>query len=345
MIANAGIARYAIRGNVESSFHPNVLSGIKWLSTVAATLLAVAWMAVPASAQQPQQSAAAQQAPATGGQTTVSGEAQPATFQAPAKTAPSGMNQGILVSGYWKIDVRNPDGSLDKHVEFENSLTSNALYFTLPGALFGFTGDRQIGVDAPSIGVNSGASQQNSNTVYFPFSGNKESSPCGNNNGCLIAESNSAAYYQCQYIALVGPSDGYNAPSCFNGLSMSYGGSSGSSPVLSGSFIAPQAGTINDVWSYITFCMPGYLSIANPVACPLPANTPPPSTTSPPVASVDLDLTSYTLPTPIQVGQGQSVNVQVAFTFSSPAANSSSAVPAPSTAPQVARPPSEPRRP
>jgi hypothetical protein len=338
MIANSGITRRVIRRNVESPFHPMVLSGMKWLPTVAAILLVGACLCVPASAQQPQQSAAAQQAPATGGQTTVSGEAQPATFQAPAKTAPSGMNQDIQVSGYWKIDIRNPDGSLVKHVEFENSLTSNALNFTLQGALFGFNGANQIGVDAPFIGVNSGASQQNSDTEYFPFNGNKESSPCGGNNGCLIAKSNSAAYYQCQYIALVGPSNGYNAPSCFNGLSMSYGGSSDSSTILSGSFIAPLAGSINDVWSYITFCMPGYLIIANPVPCPLPINTPPPSTTSAPVASQDLDLTSYTLPTPIQVGQGQSVNVQVMFTFSSPAATSSNGA-------QTTKSISDPRRP
>lgn len=31
--------------------------------------------------------------------------------------------QGIRVSGYWTVEVRNADGSVAKHVEFENALT------------------------------------------------------------------------------------------------------------------------------------------------------------------------------------------------------------------------------
>jgi hypothetical protein len=42
---------------------------------------------------------------------------------APASTAPArGAREGIGVHGWWTIDVRNPDGSLDRHVEFENQL-------------------------------------------------------------------------------------------------------------------------------------------------------------------------------------------------------------------------------
>ncbi|MGA7855707.1 MAG: hypothetical protein WCA15_20475 [Candidatus Acidiferrales bacterium] len=45
--------------------------------------------------------------------------------EAPAKaTAPTkGMNSGIKVHGHWTIDVLNHDGTLAKHVEFENGLT------------------------------------------------------------------------------------------------------------------------------------------------------------------------------------------------------------------------------
>lgn len=35
----------------------------------------------------------------------------------------SGMNTGIRVHGHWTIDVLNHDGTLAKHVEFENALT------------------------------------------------------------------------------------------------------------------------------------------------------------------------------------------------------------------------------
>jgi hypothetical protein len=34
----------------------------------------------------------------------------------------NGAYEGIRISGYWKIDVHNRDGSLARHVEFENSL-------------------------------------------------------------------------------------------------------------------------------------------------------------------------------------------------------------------------------
>src|ERR1700747_3718133 len=41
-----------------------------------------------------------------------------------------GQHEGIKVHGHWTIEVRNPDGSLTRHVEFENSLDPGA---TLPG--------------------------------------------------------------------------------------------------------------------------------------------------------------------------------------------------------------------
>jgi hypothetical protein len=36
----------------------------------------------------------------------------------------SGLKSGVKVHGYWKIDVKNPDGRLASHTEFENSLTT-----------------------------------------------------------------------------------------------------------------------------------------------------------------------------------------------------------------------------
>jgi len=37
----------------------------------------------------------------------------------------SGVSDGIGVHGGWTIDVINPDGSLDQHVEFENAITED----------------------------------------------------------------------------------------------------------------------------------------------------------------------------------------------------------------------------
>jgi hypothetical protein len=39
----------------------------------------------------------------------------------------AGSSEGIVVHGAWTIDVYNPDGSLDKHLEFNNALTSGGV--------------------------------------------------------------------------------------------------------------------------------------------------------------------------------------------------------------------------
>jgi hypothetical protein len=49
-------------------------------------------------------------------------------------------HQGVKVHGHWAIDVKNPDGAVAKHVEFENSLVvggngDNLLAFALTGYL------------------------------------------------------------------------------------------------------------------------------------------------------------------------------------------------------------------
>jgi hypothetical protein len=50
------------------------------------------------------------------------------TAKPPIPAAVTGKKQkgeGIQVHGYWKIDVRDPDGTLRAHTEFENALTTN----------------------------------------------------------------------------------------------------------------------------------------------------------------------------------------------------------------------------
>ena len=45
-----------------------------------------------------------------------------------------GQHEGITVHGHWSIEVHNPDGSLVRHVEFENSLDPGA---TIPNPIAG----------------------------------------------------------------------------------------------------------------------------------------------------------------------------------------------------------------
>jgi hypothetical protein len=44
---------------------------------------------------------------------------------APHAQEPQGPREGIKVHGHWVIDVKNPDGTLATHYEFENALTNN----------------------------------------------------------------------------------------------------------------------------------------------------------------------------------------------------------------------------
>ena len=317
----------------------------KWQPILVAILLATACSAPAASAQ------------------------QPASKPSP-KPAPKAMNQGLQISGYWKIDVRNPDGTLDKHVEFENSVTSEALILTLPTALFGqqayFAAGTALnnafpggvfatGSDAPFIGVNGGPAINNGDagSVYpvFPWYGDGMNgtsgyygSPCSEISGCLITKSNSAAYYSCLYYSF-GADNPNSAPGCFDGLSVQYAAQGGGANVLSGSFVATRAGNIYDVWSYVTLCLP-QIPVAGSVVCPLPAGTtlPVAGANPPPIAAMGLDLTSYTLPTPLAVASGQSVNISVSLTFSSPPASNSNARSVPMV-PAASRLPTGPGKP
>lgn len=61
--------------------------------------------------------------PAASAKATPVSKAAPQSKQVAAMKAPAkGLNTGITVHGWWKIDVRNPDGKLVTHREFENQL-------------------------------------------------------------------------------------------------------------------------------------------------------------------------------------------------------------------------------
>jgi len=74
---------------------------------------------------------------------------------------PNGAAQGIKVHGHWVIDVKNPDGTLATHREFENSLTgANQGQLLLGGLLSGYyvAGDYAIQLGSSICqGVGQGA--------------------------------------------------------------------------------------------------------------------------------------------------------------------------------------------
>jgi len=97
----------------------NVLKGFAGpgvrLAVVSVFLLGVAGVA------HAQAYGAAAQATTKAAAATGQGKAEPVTA-APGKRAPKGNHEGITVHGHWTIEVRNPDGKVVSHTEFENSL-------------------------------------------------------------------------------------------------------------------------------------------------------------------------------------------------------------------------------
>jgi hypothetical protein len=107
-----------------------------------------------------------------------------------------GKNEGIKIHGYWKIDVRDPDGKLVSHTEFENALTTsdpNGLSgdFFLAKSLAGSLASVQTAskvtiatadIIALQIGVNTNGLSPGAlnNTVNVLPTG-----PCGGQ-GCLV---------------------------------------------------------------------------------------------------------------------------------------------------------------
>ena len=150
-------------------------------------------------------------------QGTSGGQGEDKTPPAEAKSERPG-HEGIKVHGHWVIDVRNPDGTLATHREFENALQGG----TLGGGVF------------------LGAILSRTQTVgrwMIRFAGNP--GPCsldtGHGIGCLITE-----------IAYADPS-GY-----FPTLVVSFSGKNGF--VLSGSAIAQRNSTIDGVTTTADTC-------------------------------------------------------------------------------------------
>jgi hypothetical protein len=160
---------------------------------------------------------------------------------APAAEAPRGTGEGIKVYGQWTIEIRNRDGSVARHVEFENALSA-----TGPGALAGLLSGNLV---PGSWGLIIGGT----------------SSPCSSGKtlgGCAIVQ---AASGQTKYrlfspcATTVGPvQQGSKQPFCYATLEPSLTGTGGlygySSFTLSGEAYADTSATITNVQSGFGTC-------------------------------------------------------------------------------------------
>jgi hypothetical protein len=199
------------------------------------------------------------------------------------------INQGVKMHGHWIIDVKNPDGSLVEHRDFENALEGGGQGFLI-GLMSGYLipGNYMI--------------------VMGPQSGN----------GACVA-----TFQWCGIVTSLTtyPGAGYcGSYYCGTGLTVTPNlGSSGLSSgpfslVLAGSITANQTGTIGSVYSLISTCANiGYSTTVNPTAMETSSPVSCVSQTSPepwygPLSQANI--------TPVSVNSGQIVQVTVTITFS-----------------------------
>jgi len=200
--------------------------------------------------------------------------------------------EGIKVHGHWIIDIRNPDGTLVEHRDFQNSLTSVGGY-ALVGLLSGQLSGGFWSID-----------------FYHYLS----TSPCGNNNICFILpspsvnnEASTCAYYSCSFGLTVTTSYG-----CYVG---------GSAPppcvlTLNGSFTALNAGAIDTVQTNLNYCAASNFSFLTSSALTQPADVSPLTCSTATSANASgVPFTSTTI-TPINVQSGQLIQISVAISFS-----------------------------
>ena len=133
-----------------------------------------------------------------------------------------GAQEGIKVHGHWIIDIRNPDGTLATHREFENSLTT--------------TGAAGLSSSLGRTGVIG--------LWYIVVQGGL--CPAGGGGGaCLLVEATETLVAANFYKTLVvsAPTSGV-----YNG-----------DLVLSGNFTAPVSGAVSQVFTEFDFCASGTL--------------------------------------------------------------------------------------
>jgi hypothetical protein len=221
-------------------------------------------------------------------------------FASPSPATPG--REGLKVHGHWEFIVQNPDGSVAKHFEFENSLVTGNYQYTGDYFLVALMG----GLATPmqySINVDEGAG------VICD--------PAGVAPGCYIVSTPSSFLYS--YFS--GPPN--NLPT-FTGLTTTVvqPSASGASPVtppalrLMGYFIATNAGQIGKVSVDAVGCATLPVGATYPQSTISPGTCQASNSVSIPNNILHVDFTRTYLSQPQQIVAGQLVQVIVTITFS-----------------------------
>jgi len=170
--------------------------------------------------------------------------------KAPVQQRAGGQREGIKVHGHWTIDVRDPDGKLVSHTDFENSLcvgqSGNGGDYVLTNLLFG-----QIATGGWLVGLGNPTLPSPSQTNPPP--------PCGLEGTLGNSAVQSAVFVLSQSNSEFSTNGGCAAsssPLCFPNLSFSMNAAD-NGIILSGSFTVPTSlstTTITAVGTAIAVC-------------------------------------------------------------------------------------------
>jgi hypothetical protein len=233
----------------------------------------------------------------------------PANAPATSEEKPSakGTQEGIKVHGHWVIEVRNPDGSVDKHVEFENQMCPDEPYTRAPGSVT--TPNPAIFPGGATFLSSLANGQASSGTWTITLGSSAELNTTGGPQGCILPQNLFTTFTRINIPSDIltvfqsngsGPTSAVCLPSrnCFTTLAPP---AAGPNITLNGQFTAPQSGTIAVVSTANFWCPDGGAS--SPSAC-LAQGSVPAVVTGTPLPSPGV---SYSL------NQTIAVNVQISF--------------------------------
>jgi hypothetical protein len=217
----------------------------------------------------------------------------------PAKD--KGAHEGIKLHGHWSIDVKNPDGTLVKHSDFENQLQYDGTqYLTALISGWGVGGDYAIyftnatatATGSPTTNVVCPA-PASTTTSTFPY--------------CSIVQNinTQPGIFHCLHYYCVG------------GLTVTptFGSGTGlPNVVLAGNITAPQAGSINNV--YIGFNGCNSVSTTTPATPTAPGTITAAACQASTTGSYGGTMSGTTLGSPVTVVAGQIIQITVTYTFS-----------------------------
>jgi hypothetical protein len=254
------------------------------------------------------------QQPATANQTIAAAVDQSPTPQAAAKPQAGGEaeesaapakpgQEGLKVHGHWKIVSKNPDGTIAKTYEFENSLVNGG------------------GGDLTLVSLLSGAASIGEWAIFTRGTGFCAAS-------CSLQNHAAGSDYFAYYCST--PAYNPTGALCFSGLTTTVvaGTQAGSTVtpsqlIFAGTFTPTAAGSITSVATESTYCYAG----TPPVPVPTGTFTPTPSTVTPSncqivepalsnTAVFQSGFTGTTLGSAFTFAAGQIVQVSVTITFS-----------------------------